>query len=32
MEKAMVEFKALYSSDISYRDVAQKIDEFYSKK
>jgi tetratricopeptide (TPR) repeat protein len=32
MDKAMVEFKALYSSDISYRDVAQKIDEFYSKK
>ena len=32
MDKAMVEFKALYSSDISYRDVAEKIDEFYSKK
>lgn len=32
MDKAMVEFKALYSSDISYRDVAQKIDDFYSQK
>ena len=32
MEKAMVEFKALYGADISYRDVSQKIDDFYSKK
>lgn len=32
MDKAMVEFKALYGADISYRDVAQKIDEFYSAK
>jgi tetratricopeptide (TPR) repeat protein len=32
MDKAMVEFKALYGADISYRDVAQKIDDFYSKK
>lgn len=32
MDKAMAEFKALYSADISYRDVAQKIDEFYSNK
>lgn len=32
MDKAMVEFKALYGADISYRDVAQKIDAFYSKK
>lgn len=32
MEKAMVEFKALYGADISYRDVAQKIDDFYSSK
>lgn len=31
MDKAMVEFKALYGADISYRDVAQKIDDFYSK-
>ena len=31
MEKAMVEFKALYGADISYRDVAQKIENFYSK-
>ncbi|MGJ8653217.1 MAG: tetratricopeptide repeat protein [Opitutaceae bacterium] len=32
MEKAMAEFKALYGADISYRDVSQKIDDFYSKK
>lgn len=32
MDKAMVEFKALYGGDISYRDVAQKIDDFYSNK
>ncbi|MGC6423834.1 MAG: tetratricopeptide repeat protein [Lentimonas sp.] len=32
MDKAMVEFKALYGADISYRDVAQKIDDFYTKK
>lgn len=32
MDKAMVEFKALYGADISYRDVAQKIDDFYSSK
>ncbi|MGB1126919.1 MAG: tetratricopeptide repeat protein [Opitutales bacterium] len=32
MEKAITEFKALYGADISYRDVAQKIDDFYSKK
>jgi lipopolysaccharide biosynthesis regulator YciM len=32
MDQAMVEFKALYGADISYRDVAQKIDDFYSKK
>ncbi len=32
LEKAMIEFKALYGADISYRDVAQKIDDFYSKK
>lgn len=30
-EKAMSEFKALYGIDIGYRDVAQKIDDFYSK-
>jgi hypothetical protein len=28
----MVEFKALYGADISYRDVSQKIDDFYSNK
>jgi len=32
MDKAIVEFKALYGADISYRDVAQKIDDFYSSK
>ena len=32
MDKAMVEFKTLYGADISYRDVSQKIDDFYSKK
>jgi lipopolysaccharide biosynthesis regulator YciM len=32
MDKAMIEFKALYGADISYRDVSQKIDDFYSSK
>jgi len=32
MDKAMAEFKTLYGADIGYRDVAQKIDDFYSKK
>lgn len=32
MDKAMAEFKALYGADISYRDVADKIDAFYSAK
>ena len=32
MEKAMLEFKALYGADISYRDVAHKIDSYYSQK
>jgi tetratricopeptide (TPR) repeat protein len=32
MDKAMVEFKALYGADISFRDVAQKIDAFYSSQ
>ncbi|MEM1221193.1 MAG: tetratricopeptide repeat protein [Verrucomicrobiota bacterium] len=31
-EKAIAEFKALYGADISYRDVAEKIDTFYSQK
>ena len=30
-EKAMAEYKALYGIDIGYRDVSQKIDDFYSK-
>lgn len=29
-EKAIAEYKSLYSLDIAYRDVAQKIDNFYS--
>lgn len=32
MDLAMVEFKTLYAADISYLDVAEKIDDFYSKK
>ena len=32
MDKAMSEYKALYGADISYRDVAAKIDAFYAKK
>ena len=32
MDKAIAEYKTLYGADISYRDVAQKIDDFYSKK
>lgn len=32
MDKAIAEFKSLYGADISYRDVAKKIDDFYSKK
>ena len=32
MEKAISEYKELYGADISYRDVAQKIDEFYNNK
>lgn len=32
LDKAIVEYKTLYGADISYRDVAQKIDDFYSKK
>jgi hypothetical protein len=32
MEKAMAEYKALYSADIGYRDVSQKIEDFYAKK
>jgi len=32
MDKAIVEFKALYGADISYLDVSQKIDDFYSNK
>jgi tetratricopeptide (TPR) repeat protein len=31
MDKAMTEFKSLYGMDIGFRDVAKKIDAFYSK-
>lgn len=30
-EKAIAEYKALYSIDISYRDIAKKIDDFYAQ-
>ena len=30
-EQAIEEFKLVYSADISFRDVADKINEFYSK-
>jgi len=30
-EEAIEEFKAVYSADISFRDVADKINAFYSK-
>ncbi len=32
MDRAMAEYKALYGADISYRDVSEKIDSFYSQK
>ena len=28
----MAEYKTLYAADIAFRDVAQKIDDFYSKQ
>lgn len=31
MEKAIKEYKTLYSVDISYRDVSKKIDDFYAQ-
>jgi len=31
-QKAFAEYKEIYSSDINYRDVAKKINEFYEKK
>jgi hypothetical protein len=30
-DKAIEEFKVVYSADISFRDVADKINAFYSK-
>ena len=32
LDNAMSEFKSLYGADIGFRDVAQKIDDFYSRK
>ena len=32
LDNAMGEFKALYGADIGFRDVAQKIDDFYSRR
>ena len=32
LEKAIKEYKTLYSLDISYRDVSKKIDDFYSQR
>lgn len=31
-EKAIAEYKIIYSNDIGYRDVAEKINSFYAKK
>jgi hypothetical protein len=31
-DKAFEEFKAVYSADISFRDVADKINSFYQNK
>ena len=31
-DKAIEEFKVVYSADISFRDVADKINAFYSKQ
>jgi lipopolysaccharide biosynthesis regulator YciM len=31
-EKAFEEYKAVYSTDISFRDVADKINSFYQQK
>ena len=31
-KKAFEEFKAVYSADISFRDVAEKINAFYQQK
>jgi tetratricopeptide (TPR) repeat protein len=32
MDKAMTEYKVVYAADISYRDVAEKIEQFYSRE
>ncbi len=32
IEKAIEEYKVLYAADIQYRDVAQKINDYYEKK
>lgn len=31
-DEAIAEYKIIYANDIAYRDVAQKIDDFYAKK
>jgi tetratricopeptide (TPR) repeat protein len=31
-EDAIQQYKAIYSNDIGYRDVSQKINKFYGKK
>lgn len=32
MEEAITQYKVIYGADIGYRDVAKKIDDFYTKK
>ena len=32
LEKAINEYKLIYSNDIGYRDVAEKINNFYAQK
>jgi hypothetical protein len=31
-DEAIIEYKLIYSDDIGFRDVADKINEFYSSK
>jgi hypothetical protein len=30
-DEALTQYKKIYEADISYRDVAQKIEQFYQK-
>ncbi len=32
MEQAIAQYKVIYGADISYKDVAKKIDDFYTKR